>query len=568
MGRYSAIASLGQGGMANVFLALMAGPAGFNKLLVLKVLREDIDANRSDLAAMFLDEARLAARLQHRNVVQTNEFGEIDGQYYMVMEFLEGQTLRALQRKVASIPLPDQLRIIAETARGLDYAHDLKGLRGEPLNVVHRDISPQNVFVTYDGQVKLLDFGIAKVEGAEHLTQLGVIKGKIDYIAPEQVRGEKIDRRADVFSLGAMLWEAITSERFGGTKIPEVTKFHNRLTGGEPKIRTVVPGVPEELASIVDEAIALDPNVRMPSAGALADRIEAYLATLAVRPNEKSLGNLVAAAFQEERAQMRKIIDEQCKNVVENTPVASRQALDLRLVKVGVPDLSTPGTGSHTREPIISSLPKASPGKAASKRRSAVLMLLGGSAVAIAVAVALGLANKRDAADAGADARKAELAPEAAPSLPPPQVAPAQLPATAQPSAAERSITLSIDVTPRDARVLLDNVPLPSLPFSGSFQTSGALHRLEVSADGYQAANRFLKFDANQELKIELHALPQARGRPKRASPGGADAVQAQPAKAESAPQSASPRDEDAPGAPMGGKARSRGFDSEDPYAE
>lgn len=166
MGRYRAVATLGQCGMANVYLALMSGPARFNKLLVLKVLREDLEANRDELATMFLDEARLAAGLQHRSIVQTYEFGEIRGRYYMTLEYLEGKTLRELQRKVNPLPLREELFILAETARGLHYAHELADLQGEPLSVVHCDISPQNVLITYDGQVKLFDFGIAKSDGA------------------------------------------------------------------------------------------------------------------------------------------------------------------------------------------------------------------------------------------------------------------------------------------------------------------------------------------------------------------------------------------------------------------
>jgi serine/threonine protein kinase len=307
-GRYRAIASLGQGGMANIFLAVMSGPAGFNKLLVLKVLRDDLEAHRDELVTMFLDEARLAARLQHRNLVQTYEFGEINGRYHMAMEFLEGQSLRVLQRKIApdGLPLAEELHILAEVARGLHHAHELKGLDGVPLRVVHRDISPQNVFVTYDGEVKLLDFGIAKTAGAEHLTQVGVIKGKVDYIAPEQVRGDGVDRRADIFSLGAMLWEAITKGRFGGgAKVAEVTKFHKRLTGGESDVRAVKPDVPDALAAIVDRAIALDPDQRFETAEQFADSIQAYLETLPVRPNERSLAELLARKLRAPRLRLR-----------------------------------------------------------------------------------------------------------------------------------------------------------------------------------------------------------------------------------------------------------------------
>src|SRR5262245_5995764 len=175
--------------MARVYLALMAGPGDFNKLLVVKALHESM-LDQPEFVQMFLDEARLAARLHHPNIVQTHEVGEHAGQFFMAMEYLEGQSLRTVQRRLAEsggLPLHEELRIIAETARGLHYAHELKGYSGEPLGVVHRDVSPQNVFVTYGGQVKLLDFGIAKTTDHQVKTQVGVIKGKLEYIAPEQI---------------------------------------------------------------------------------------------------------------------------------------------------------------------------------------------------------------------------------------------------------------------------------------------------------------------------------------------------------------------------------------------
>ena len=215
--------------MAKVYLGLMAGPAGFNKLLVIKVLnRDDANAGSEDNVQLFWDEARLAARVIHPNIVHTYEVGEVDGRYFLAMEYLDGQSYRTLQGRMVRSPLGpcEELRIISETARGLHYSHDLKDFKGEPLGVVHRDVSPQNVFITYDGQVKLLDFGIAKTYDAGHKTQVGVIKGKLDYIAPEQLSGDDVDHRADIFALGIMLWEAVTGQRFaGGRKIAEVSKI-------------------------------------------------------------------------------------------------------------------------------------------------------------------------------------------------------------------------------------------------------------------------------------------------------------------------------------------------------
>src|SRR5262245_34862056 len=203
--------------MASVYLARLAGPLGFNKLFVIKTLRDELAEGHEDYVTMFLDEARLSARLHHPNIVQTYDVGEDNGRYFMAMEYLEGQSLRAVEKRLApGFPLSQQLRVLSELGKGLHHAHELCDYDGRPLSVVHRDVSPHNVVLTYDGQVKLLDFGIAKAHSAMHLTKVGVIKGKAEYIAPEQVRGEAIDRRADVFSLGAMMYEAISGTRFAG----------------------------------------------------------------------------------------------------------------------------------------------------------------------------------------------------------------------------------------------------------------------------------------------------------------------------------------------------------------
>src|SRR5438477_12370279 len=196
LGRYHVIAKLGQGGMANVFLTVAPGPAGVQKRLVVKELRAEL-AYDAYIRTMFLDEARLAARLNHPNVVQTYEVGEENWHYFIAMEYLEGQALNRLWRRTdrGGLPLEAQLRILADALGGLHYAHELTDFDGTPLHVVHRDMSPHNVFVTYDGQVKLVDFGIAKAASARGSTKNGMFKGKVTYASPEQVLSAPLDRR-------------------------------------------------------------------------------------------------------------------------------------------------------------------------------------------------------------------------------------------------------------------------------------------------------------------------------------------------------------------------------------
>jgi serine/threonine protein kinase len=210
--KYRVVLKLSEGGTANIFLGVAHGRGGFNKLVVLKAPKEHV-LLESESRRMFLNEARLAARLNHTNIVQTNEVIDQGGHPIIVMEYLEGHSLAAvLARARTAIPLAMHLRIIVETLRGLHYAHELTDLGGTPLNVVHRDVSPQNVFVTYDGQVKLIDFGIAKLMGSVE-TVTGVVKGKMRYMPREQLDGAHVDRRADVYATGVMLWEAATRER-------------------------------------------------------------------------------------------------------------------------------------------------------------------------------------------------------------------------------------------------------------------------------------------------------------------------------------------------------------------
>jgi serine/threonine protein kinase len=326
LGKYQLIASLGQGGMAKVYLALVAGPAGVNKLMVVKVLQNDTLTGPEGGVALFWDEARLSTRLVHPNIVHTYEVGEVDGSYFLAMEYLDGQTYRVLQARASQDPLPlhEALRILSEVARGLHYAHELRDFHGEPLGVVHRDVSPANVFLTYDGQVKLIDFGIAKTRDADHETRVGLIKGKLNYIAPEQLRGDPLDRRADVFALGILLWEAIAGRRFaGGPGVTEVAKVHARIKGDEPNVRVVKPGIPEELAAIVDRAIALDRDQRFADAISFADALDTYIENTGQRPSAKSLSAWMHSLFAQDRAAMHKVIEERVQGILQHSPAAN-----------------------------------------------------------------------------------------------------------------------------------------------------------------------------------------------------------------------------------------------------
>ncbi|MEA2749443.1 MAG: eukaryotic-like serine/threonine-protein kinase, partial [Myxococcales bacterium] len=261
IGRYRRLAELGRGGMATVYLAAARGPQGFTKLVVLKELRPDL-AQDAEFRSMFLDEARLAARLNHPNVVQTYEVGEDGNRQVIVMEYLEGQPL-SRARKV--LPSPLVYFALSNVLTGLEHAHDLLDFQGRPLKVVHRDVSPHNIFVTYSGEVKLCDFGIAKAADSSAVTATGDMKGKLSYMAPEQARGEAVDARADLFAVGVVLWETATGRRLWNN-MQDVQILAQLLSGSIPSARSVDPSVPESLERICMKALAFEPAQRYATA--------------------------------------------------------------------------------------------------------------------------------------------------------------------------------------------------------------------------------------------------------------------------------------------------------------
>src|SRR5215468_12428132 len=217
LGKFDILALLALGGTAEIYLARIGGAAGFEKYVVVKCLHDHL-ADDAEFVKMFLDEARLAAYLDHSNIVQTMELGEHENRYYMVMEFLAGLSLAMVVRRSAErlsggrIPVALALNMVAQTCAGLHYAHE-RTANGKPLNIVHRDISPQNLVISFEGVVKIVDFGIAKAEMRETRTRSGTIKGKFAYMSPEQCQAKDIDRRTDVFALGVVVHELLTGKR-------------------------------------------------------------------------------------------------------------------------------------------------------------------------------------------------------------------------------------------------------------------------------------------------------------------------------------------------------------------
>ncbi|HKP62725.1 MAG TPA: serine/threonine-protein kinase, partial [Polyangiales bacterium] len=315
LGKYRLVATLGQGGMGTVYLALASGLGQFRKLLVVKELRQDL-TRQAGFVSMFMDEAKLAARLDHPNVVQTFEASQEDERYFLAMEYLDGQPLSALiERLQASkgLPLWVHIQILCEALSGLQYAHELPDYDGSLLHVVHRDVSPQNVFLTYHGQVKVVDFGVAKAADASSMTDPGVFKGKFAYAAPEQVLGRPVDARTDLFAIGVMLWEAIAGQRFS-EQLATPAAFRARAAGKERKILEVVPGCDPLLAEICDRAMATDPEQRFASAEEFRSELQEYLMLSGVRVEAPEIGQFMRDVFDKERREIHLLIEKAMKH--------------------------------------------------------------------------------------------------------------------------------------------------------------------------------------------------------------------------------------------------------------
>jgi serine/threonine protein kinase len=320
LGRYALVAPLGSGGMGDVHLAVMRGPNHFRKVCVLKCLRSEAQGMQR-ARELFSKEAFLAARLNHPNIVQTYETGEADGLPFMAMEHLEGQTMRGLLGAVQQMGIRPEpafwVRIVADALRGLHHAHELRDVDGTPLGVVHRDISPHNIFVTYEGRVCVIDFGAAKLTFQRGRAECRTLTGKLGYMAPEYVTGSEIDRRADIFSMGVVLWEALTHR-----KMPHAGLTPSECCQVRPSAGGTEHRVDPRLSAIVARALAIDPASRYPTAAAMRDALEEWLERgHEVRTRE--VGAFVSACFAEERDRMDEALREHMEALPRDVWVGS-----------------------------------------------------------------------------------------------------------------------------------------------------------------------------------------------------------------------------------------------------
>jgi serine/threonine-protein kinase len=528
LGKYQLIAELGRGGMADVFLAVARGKAGlgFSKLVVIKKLREHL-ANDEDFVAMLVDEARIAARLNHPNVVQMLEIDEVGGEYFLAMEYLDGQPLRRiLQRSEAATGFTRQMQyaVISDVLSGLHHAHELTDYDGTPLKVVHRDVTPHNVFITYDGQTKVVDFGIAKAVGRASETKHGIIKGKVPYMAPEQAAGMVVDRRADIFSVGVMLWEVAAGTRLW-QDVKEVDVLRSLIRGNIPSSpREVDPSVSPELDAVCRKALAFKVEDRYATAADLQADLDKVIAANGGRPNAREIGKVVGDAFADKREETKAIIEAQLAKLRDESgdsfrpvkiPSTQRSsttdafAVDDEIsVSLGSdrPEEHIPSVEVAAMRASLPSVPSggtlASPSPSPA-RRSRIVVL---GAIALGSLVVIGIAI---AAAAGGSSTTNPIATSATPSNTSNEATSASASASASamtpvPASSQDEITASFRADPPEAKFSIDDAGALSNPFTGHFPRDNAKHSVRIFAPGYTTKVEDVTFDDDQSLQLSL----------------------------------------------------------------
>jgi serine/threonine-protein kinase len=300
-GRFEILGRIAFGGMAEIFLGREATSLGANRMLAIKRILPHV-ADDPAFVEMFLDEARLAIQLNHPHICHIYEFGELEGSYFIAMEWIHGAALgKIIRRARAKGGLPPEFvaRVIAQVAEALHYAHRAKDSNGQALGIVHRDVSPQNVMISYEGQVKLLDFGIAKAQSHTTKTQAGVVKGKFSYMSPQQCMGKHIDARADVFALGVVLYEALVGESLYH-RPTEYETMRAVIEEPVPSIRDKKPKLPMELDAIVQKALQKEPNDRFRSAADMQSALEDWLARTGRSFTTAKIAQVMESLFEEQ----------------------------------------------------------------------------------------------------------------------------------------------------------------------------------------------------------------------------------------------------------------------------
>jgi serine/threonine protein kinase len=501
IGRYDIVGHLATGGMAEVLLGKLLGPSGFERTVVVKRILPHL-AREQRFVEMFLAEARTVARIRHANVVQVYELGQDGEDLFIVMEYLDGETASSIIRRLRFLgePLPIALatHVVAQACAGLHSAHELTNEDGVAQNIVHRDVSPQNVMVLYDGQVKVLDFGIAKATDTNIKTEAGQIKGKWAYMSPEQCLGEPLDRRSDIFALGILLFELTTGRRLFA-RDGELRTM--RAICDEPVVRpsSVVPSYPRALEDIVLKSLARKPRDRYASAFELRRDLLAVSSALWPDPTpEATLGTLMWRAFgdriQEKREMLRRI-----RSGSELTSVPNAEADETVDIPVAVEDASVVGP---VAVPVTSEDTGYKP-----RKRTGLVLGLGALVLVLAVGTAAAAIFLGGNTPLAADRPPADPRP----ALPPATVAAAGAEGEAEaertPEAREEpaaNVTIHLTSEPDGAEVLVAGEAAGTTPIDLSLARGSESVEIVIRREGYQERVEQIVPDVEQRISLEL----------------------------------------------------------------
>jgi serine/threonine-protein kinase len=390
-GRYLLFDKIGEGGMARIFLSRVTGDLGGERLVVVKEILPLLAAS-ADMSRLLVEEAKLCAGLSHKNIVQVTDLGRDHGRLYIAMEYVEGLDLRELLRGCSQkrVPLPVEfsLFIVGEVLRALDYAHRRRGDDGRPLGIVHRDVSPSNVLLSVEGEVKLCDFGIARV-----LTSLGdvpdeAIQGKAGYMSPEAARGDTVDARSDVFAVGIVLWELLAGQRLYRSGAGRKGALDQAREAAIPEL--VSRGYPDEpqLFGIVAKALAKDPAERYASAQAMLDDLEAYVSNQRLLASALRFGEWLVEHFGAEIVELRRERERAAKEHDEGSG-EQPSVVAARSEQTTMPDLDASGLSGTVAAP--SKPPPAGAVVVPAGRRPGVVTIVALVVAFIAVGVLISL---------------------------------------------------------------------------------------------------------------------------------------------------------------------------------
>ncbi|HEX7672122.1 MAG TPA: serine/threonine-protein kinase [Polyangiaceae bacterium] len=434
--RYDLIAEIASGGMATVFLANLSGVGGFRRFVAIKRLHPHL-AKEQEFVEMFLDEARLAAGIHHPHVVPILEVGASERGYYLVMEYIEGDTLARLLARAATsghkLPATIGTRVIVDMLSGLHAAHELRDEHGNPTELVHRDVSPQNVLVGIDGNTRITDFGVARAASRLSATRAGQLKGKIAYMAPEQAVGDpSVDRRADIFSSGIVLWEVLAARRLFKAE-NEAATLSRVISEPIPDICAVNPAVDPAVGAVVMKALARVRDDRYATCQDFADELERTARAAGAIASSREVATYVGEVIGQEIAQQREAVRGW---LARSEP---SQAMPADMVEVGHPTVA-PGGGPATvpgeQSGMIAS-PLGAPVLETGGRSKAPLIIAGAAAAGFVIVGLLVMLLRREESRPAPVVQQAQPAAVVAPS---PPAAPAAAPASsAQPTAAPQS---------------------------------------------------------------------------------------------------------------------------------